>query len=354
MSRRLNLSSDLSKFTKSARSIVVLADLLGWNCRWDGGERVLTMHSPDGTFQSRLPTTNLNSNRANSTMKQVLRYSDPLAIASLAAGNMDLAHQPSEVQRIVTLLSMSLRTWMDDEQEKEDRAKAERGEPLPPPEPLPERSLVSEAPFRAIRTDSGKAEVRTYQSDRITERRWSDGTVDYLCTTCREFHSPNHLSVRSHSNAAHRTELPLQDVPRLTDMKSQDNRRVEHVKVEVDVPTPVPVPMPPPRPVEEPPPPPPPEPEPGPLLAALRAGSQHWYETDSADGHLEHIAEHLLSLDVAEAFAIAAQIITGDTLVRAQREIDRLTAALNDTTAALERSKANFRALKELLNEEDS
>ena len=60
MSRRLNLSTDISRFTKQIRSTVVLADLLGWNCRWDGGDRVLTLHSPDGKFQTRMPTTNVN------------------------------------------------------------------------------------------------------------------------------------------------------------------------------------------------------------------------------------------------------------------------------------------------------
>jgi hypothetical protein len=163
------------------------------------------------------------------------------------------------------------------------------------------------------------------------------------------------MSVRAHNNAAHRTvDLTADAPPGQPDGVSEDRRHVVHETRTEQMPVPVPVPMPLPPPVEEPPPAPEPEPEPTPLLTALRDGSQHWYDTDTGDGHLEHIESHIMGLGADESFAIVRQITLGESLLEAQREVARLTASLSDLTAALERSRSNYRALKDLIDEEIS
>jgi excisionase family DNA binding protein len=162
---------DLKAFSSGGKEVVATAIALGWKGRWHNAARnviMLTAPPPHTEVSVNVPTTNLNSNRAKSTLKKVLRYVGVDEVRSLLEGTTDVTHMDPDMVRMRVLLQRNLGAsfsqWLRDEAEarlaeagqrladalrEADAVLAERTEPEPQREPAPEPTPEPEPEVKA-------------------------------------------------------------------------------------------------------------------------------------------------------------------------------------------------------------
>lgn len=221
-------AADWKKFEQSGRNTIALATILGWRVHWNSNNKnTAVLTSQTGTKKIVVPTTNINANRYRSWITQILTSSDSAQVVRLAQGTLDLRTQPEAVQRVVATMGTALSQFamryaeqrsLIDAASKETPVLTQKViESVGPPvtavqDPLPVSPSVTDRhtvgvvkvePLMATRASDGRSKGRTYESRTTEVVTLSDGSAFFRCRFC-EYVSVNKLSVRAHSNTAHR------------------------------------------------------------------------------------------------------------------------------------------------------
>lgn len=183
-----------ANFNKETVEIVEMALLVGWKLHITG-EGSMTIIAPDGIHKHHF-TPRRNSKNRNQILKSVARYSDPALMAIAFSAD----HLPDAVVNILPTVDTPGSVIMS---RPED-------EPKVTPAVMPKRrhefstepkeaTIVSEKPMVAKAGES-----RGYTSVTTIERKWSDGSMDYVCAYdgC-DFASPNRKAPSGHYAATH-------------------------------------------------------------------------------------------------------------------------------------------------------
>lgn len=218
---------------KDVREVIETAVMFGWKMHISGSNSV-TIVSYDERKKYHFSATGRSSNSLNRIKRDVIRYGEPdkLLIADSILGMKDV-----ELAQLATSLLPAVGqegTVVDHRPELEaEKAEAERkkAEQRPTPAAMPkkaersqcERTIVKQGPMLAKASD-GKG----YDSNAITQREWSDGSIDYKCNDC-DYTSPNRLSVRGHISSHRKGPRPMPDrfpaeVPNAASYKPNKNR----------------------------------------------------------------------------------------------------------------------------------
>lgn len=125
---------DLGQFKPVARQVMALATALGWSVQWEGQKRrsaKISRHLPSGPAQYVIvPTGNVNSNRVDSWVKKILRYSTDEDIADLVKGRRNMLHVGSDLASAIALWGTLLMSAVAQEHET-DHVRDRKEEEVP-------------------------------------------------------------------------------------------------------------------------------------------------------------------------------------------------------------------------------
>lgn len=251
-------SINTSGMASEAIEILMLALDLGWEAQVQkNGSMMLFIEHEGGTITQNLPTNsrNLQANKAKAWTRKILRYADPvkLALVTEAYTNWDspdaatkasaehilqglrsnqIRRDPKQLAKIIGMEGGgTVEDWVEAEAERVeaavnqvadevsdmiDKALAEPEPPTPTDpvlaEPTPgdgEPTVVKVKPWIAkhqMRQEGGEV----YPSRAVLERRWSDGSMDYLCAFegCGYTSPDKPQSVAAHYGGKHGKERP--------------------------------------------------------------------------------------------------------------------------------------------------
>lgn len=174
-------AKDLRRFSKEMKAVIETAVSLGWTGRFVSSG-ALVLHSPTSEDRVHIPTGKSGDRNTHRTLMRRV----------LAAASAE------QIEHLTEVIDATGAT--DDDRalgfRTEQTAFGEVTTLITPPEEPSAPTIVSRSPFLA-RGGSGLRDgvAELYASRAITERKWSDGTVDYECAY--EGCSYNHSSARS-------------------------------------------------------------------------------------------------------------------------------------------------------------
>lgn len=172
---------DVKQFPKASRTVITLAGMLGWTVRWaNPRQSMAVLISETGDKKINVPRQNLNQNRRDAMVRQIVTHTSRDAIDDLFKG-ADLVKEPEAADLLVWLTKYL--------PAKETPAVPIENVPLPFTEPEPETKpetngsplVIDTRPATVFYADGHKIEGG-YPSKRVVERVWSDGHVDYICS----------------------------------------------------------------------------------------------------------------------------------------------------------------------------
>lgn len=198
--------NDLSGFTREVQTMLTMAHDLGWSVRWLGVQKhVAEITSPNREKSINIPTTNINANRLKSWVGAIRRYSDPEKVEEWADEHTPRPKKPTFTPPIppTTVAAAMAEARASHSVTKEETVTQPA---LPTDYVSADVTVVSEKPWMAKRSGHEVTHKGTvYESPWVIERTWSDGHVDYKCTTC-EYTAAKPRSVSSH--AANKEDHP--------------------------------------------------------------------------------------------------------------------------------------------------
>lgn len=192
---------------KDAKDTIFIAVMLGWTLHitTNKGCTIKAPGNPSPKSFHFGASNSRNSIGMQRMRKDIIKFADPKKLLAISADGLE--YLSPEVLRQAGIHSVGDPGTVVDERPpvKEPKKVAAVVEPEPSSvtEPVAARPtdmvqadvhIVSEAPMLA------KANERYgYTSESTIERKWSDGSVDYLCSFPKcGFHTPHRLGVRSH------------------------------------------------------------------------------------------------------------------------------------------------------------
>jgi hypothetical protein len=199
----MNDTIDLTSIHGQGQDLVRLAVDLGWTGRNEkGGQVVLRAPEPHQSVTVLVPTTKSWNQRKTRTMRQkIIRYGDPVLRATLLAA-ADTAAKGNLTD------SQTYNAFLDHEMGKTPpptaTVKGDHTTRVSPAKP----TVLSILPWVAKRGTKGDI-GRGYESEATLERKWSDGTVDYVCSWpgC-DYTSHTPIAVSRHYGASRSHDKP--------------------------------------------------------------------------------------------------------------------------------------------------
>lgn len=194
----------LTGFDKRARQMIDLALQRGWTGRMTSKGHFLAK-APDGkttiTIPSKMDSKARGAANAMSIFKRWMREQgtpQAAALMDLAVEGLDSIRYDDgdliAVGNMDDLIAVDILTGA---------AKKKMALEAPTPKGTPvERTVLTEKPWLA-RKSPNKHGGTLYESAAVTERTYSDGTVDYACSTRCGYESDNARSVAAHYGKAH-------------------------------------------------------------------------------------------------------------------------------------------------------
>lgn len=196
---------DVNAFQREARRVIIAAGILGWTIRWANQRKgMVVLISEDGSKKINVPKTSLNQHRSEAMIRQIITHTSPEAITELFKGT-DLTKDTDMADLLVWLAR-----YLPTPTEKETPAVPIENQPLPfdaeTPEPAKTDSpLVYEVVPYLVWYKDGRHLKEAMPSERVVQRNWSDGHVDYACSEVGcTYTSLSAAPVTSHNNFKHR------------------------------------------------------------------------------------------------------------------------------------------------------
>ncbi len=226
---------DLSRYDRTAKDIITTLDEYGWTFKQARAGAMAS--APDGNVSTLVPLrTERGRARANServmrawirdhpkpvTLNTVVTdvFADGGKLQTPAEARENINNQVLEVAlgRSVAVVEKIERGIVGKKEEvrvlesrvRTELAAARNAEPR----------IVSRKPWLAHRRPASKNTVGTrYESQAVVERKWSDGTIDYVCAFCGDtFTSTNPKSVSAHYRSHRAPVDPPNQAPLLAD-----------------------------------------------------------------------------------------------------------------------------------------
>lgn len=222
--RTFTYPEDASRFPSSTQRILELANHLGWSMHWLGaGHTLVGITNPDRTKTITIPSTNLNYNRTESTLRQIRRYSDVEKFDEWVENQTSVkgglrftipTGPPARATRASapepeTAVAAAMREAEGREAALHPTAEqivAETERMLAPSSG--HGTVTSETPWMVRKDGVAGGRGRMYESHNVIHRVWSDGFEDYRCRFCSYEHE-NPRSVAAHANRS--AEHPKRD-----------------------------------------------------------------------------------------------------------------------------------------------
>ena len=234
MSTQVTLEDSLGQFPDVSQEIIRTALRLKWTGYWTSTQKqMVKLHSPSGSAEILVPSTNVNNKRVKAWINKIARYCDPadlfieaqaikggrgkadpefLRAVATAAEKVKEEVRNTVLQDVEDEVSKpeptSLKRAMMEAitQSREHSAVMDEGAPIPTEQQVPaqdeEPYVVSSVPWLAKAGPSGVGKGSKYESPHTLEELMSDGSIRYKCRTC-DFTDDNGKSVSLHSGRKH-------------------------------------------------------------------------------------------------------------------------------------------------------
>jgi hypothetical protein len=352
---------------KDPASLIILALWCGWNVHV---HKQWFFIAHDGT-RLEIPTNNnLNIKVYRSKVRTIIRHRDPNALGRAPIGaviNEVILHNKLDHDH-AQILRQALRDELNVTAFKP--APPAEAAPAPDPTPLPgwegvvvpevhtlrPREIIRQEPWAAHGHVGSDGISRTYPSEAVVEREWSDKTIDYACADPEcDYTNDVPRSVSSHFASKHRRGLGRAEQPPADDVDPewtpQRKAQVARLRRELD----------------------------GALNAALAQGID-WAVEDQAKWLAEWIVEHRADTPVSGSDETDPADLTPEQILDRigalvdrgrgkllREQIDRLSTRVDDymealdearteaarATARAEHAENDLRAVREMLSDYD-
>jgi hypothetical protein len=213
--------SVVKPFKQDMRDLIARAVGLGWSLSMANQGGTLKAHDGHATIHvSRAPRG--NSGPLRQLMLKVVRHADPVKLAiadGINSGSVETTSGNLEALAKYREREAELNETLEALPEGElERLAAQKTPPTPaevhalvlkyhpknqgaePEEaPVAKATIVSQGPYMSHATKgSATSPGKVYESKSVIERKWSDGSVDYLCAFCEDKSSITVAGVNSH------------------------------------------------------------------------------------------------------------------------------------------------------------